>query len=81
VWVLLEEGVRALSTAVVGVILLGGYDPVPTKVLKVNCQGVAAASVFLRVLVTCHAEVSGLTGLSVFGDLDLDEGVLLGRKM
>lgn len=46
VWVLLQVQELALPRAVVGPVALGRDDPVPSKLLKVNCERVPAAARF-----------------------------------
>lgn len=58
VWVLLHEHVLALARAVVGFVALGCDDPVPTKGLKVDGQGVAAAAGLCRMLIAIQAQIS-----------------------
>lgn len=57
VWVLLHEHVLALARAVVGLVALGGDDPVPAEGLEVDGEGVAAAAGLGGVLVAVQAQV------------------------
>lgn len=54
--ILLQETVGALPTAVVSIILLGGYDPVPAELLEVDHERVSTAPGLLGVLGAVHAE-------------------------
>lgn len=77
----LQKGVGTLSGTVVGIILFGRDDPVPAKVFKIHGERISTAPVLLRVLVTRHSQVSWGSGLAIFRNLDLNEGILLGGKV
>lgn len=57
-WVLLQVQELTLPWAIVGPVALGCNDPVPSKLLKVNCEGVSTAACFGRFLITVEARFS-----------------------
>lgn len=56
--VFLQEAVRALPAAVVRVVQLGGYDPVPAELFEVDDERVPAAAHLLGAFGAVHADVS-----------------------
>lgn len=76
-WVLLQVQELALPRAVVGPVALGRDDPVPSELLKVNCERVPTAARFCRFLVTVEARFSA-GSLRAVEDFHFDEW-LLGR--
>lgn len=56
VWILLEEAVGAFATAVVSIVDLRGYDPVPSELFEVYNKGVPTTSGFFRVFCAIHAD-------------------------
>lgn len=73
--VLLQVQELTLPGAVVGPVALGRDDPVPSEVLKVDGEGVAAAARLCRLLVAVQAGVSA-GSLWAVEDLHLDERLL-----
>lgn len=55
--VFLQMHVLTLPGAIVGLVALGGYNPVPAKVFKVHRERVAAATGLWRVLITVQSQV------------------------
>lgn len=77
--VLLEEDVRALAGAVVGLVLLGRDDPVPAELDKVHGERVAAAAPLGRRLVAVEPDGPLRALLPAVGGHHLDERHLLER--
>lgn len=74
-WVLLQVQELALPRAVVGPVALGRDDPVPSKLLKVNCERVPTAARFRGFLVTVEARFSA-GPLWAVEDFHFDEWLL-----
>ena len=79
VWVLLQVHVLTLSRAIVGLVALWGNNPVPAKVLKVHCEGVAATPGLWRILITVQTWVPP-GPLGALWDLHLHERLLKGHR-
>lgn len=76
--VLLQVHLLALSGAVVGLVALRRDDPVPSKVLKVHGEGIAAAAGLRGALVAVQAGVSS-GAFRALRYLHLQEGLLQAR--
>lgn len=74
--VLLQEGERTVARAVVGLVPLGRYYPVPAVLVKVHSQRVAAAARLLRVLVAVEPEGPSAAVLSAVYRADFHEWLL-----
>lgn len=74
-WVLLQVQELALPRAIVGSVALWRDDPVPSKLLEVDCEGVPAAAGLCRLLVAVEAQVSA-GSLGAVEDLHFDEWLL-----
>jgi hypothetical protein len=79
-WILLEKGIGTLSGTVVGFVLFGCNDPVPSKLIKVNGEGVATASGLFETLITVEAGVTGCSGPTPLAQLYFKERVLNGDQ-
>lgn len=78
--VLLQEDVRALAAAVVGLVPLRRDDPVPAELLEVHRQRVPAAADFVGVLFAVQADHALRATVTLLFNFGLDEGLLENKK-
>lgn len=74
-WVLLQVQELTLPWTIVGAVALGRNDPVPSELLKVNCEGVSTAARFCRFLIAVEARVAARP-LWAVEDFHFDEWLL-----
>lgn len=74
--VLLQEGEGTVTRAVVGLVPLGRYYPVPAVLVKVHRQRVAAAARLCRVLVAVEPDGPSAAVLAAVYCVDLHKWLL-----